>query len=491
MVTRPRLFLFALAVALMTAAGVTKADIPPEWINFDIGNAGGNADYADGVWTVSARGADIWDRADEFHFVNQYLGGDGSITARILSQTTNSHGWAKAGVMLRDNDSPGSPHMMVVMTPENGVDMQWRPEPDGYSRNTGAHSYPRVFPLYLRVQRQGDRFSGFVSPDGVSWTQIGETQRIRMGREILAGLCVTSHHTGRTSIARFDRVQVSDVLVPMGPETVQALVQDGSALLLWDPVPRAAGYHVYRRAPGTASPFVRVNRRVVEGLSFLDTGLSNGLTYSYRITAIVDGRETVPSAPATVTPMAPVQGRFFGYTIGPARPGGVTVDADGTILLRGAGWDIWGRQDGFYFLATPVEGDAAITVRILGSPSRTNDWAKAGVMIRESLTDNSRHAMLVATPRNGIAFQWRMTTGGESFHRGGPAPHYPIFLRLVRRGDWIAPYVSLDGIFYESAGNAVRFDVMGRELWIGLAITAHDDRRMCQARFDQLSIVTP
>jgi hypothetical protein len=484
-----RLFALALAVALLLPAAAF-ADIPPEWAAYDVGPANGSADMVDGVWVISARGADIWNQADEFHFVNQYLTGDGSVTARIVAQTTNSDGWAKAGVMLRDTDSPGSQHLMVVMTPSNGVDMQWRPTADGGSLSSGGNQFPRLFPLFLRVQRQGDRFSAFVSPDGLDWTQIGATQRIRMGREILAGVAVTAHHTTRTCTARFDKVQVSNELVPTGPESVQALVQDSAALVLWESVPRSTGYVLYRQSPG-GSGFARVNRRPIDGLSYTDPGLANGSLYRYRVTALVDGRETVPSPVTSVTPMTPIASRFFGYTIGPARPGAVSLEADGTIALRGAGWDIWGEEDGGYFLSTPVEGDATVTVRVLGSPSHTDDWAKAGVMVRETLGARARHAFLCATPRNGIAFQRRMETGKESFYDGSLPSRYPLYLRLVRRGDWIAPYVSLDGIFFEATNNAVKYDVLNRDLWIGLAITAHNDQRSCTTRFDQLTITTP
>jgi hypothetical protein len=333
----------------------------------------------------------------------------------------------------------------------------------------------------------------------VTCIQLGATQRIRMGKTVLAGLCVTAHNKNRLCTARFERTTVSDELVPLGPAMLQALVRDAASLVIWDSVEGATGYHVYRRGP-TDGSFVRLTRKPVDGLSYVDTGLTNGSAYRYRITAVVQGRESTPSDVATVTPMAPIQSSFYGYTVGTATAGSATVEADGSITVKGSGWDIWDRQDGFYFLAQPVEGDAVITVRVLGSPSQTDSWAKAGVMIRESLAPDARHAMLVVTPRSGIAFQRRMVTGGTSDNDNTGTPRYPLYLRLVRRGDWITPYLSTDGIFFEAAGKvlqfeadhqAIHFDRLNNELWIGLAVTAHRDRALCTTHFDQLSIQTP
>jgi hypothetical protein len=41
---------------------------------------------AKGTWSVTGSGADIWGTSDHFHFVAQDAAGDGSISARILTQ---------------------------------------------------------------------------------------------------------------------------------------------------------------------------------------------------------------------------------------------------------------------------------------------------------------------------------------------------------------------------------------------------------------------
>ena len=62
--------------------------------------------------------------------------------------------------------------------------------------------------------------------------------------------------------------------------------------------------------------------------------------------------------------------------------------------------------DAFHFVYQSLTGDGTIIAR-MASITNTNSWAKAGVMIRENLDANARHAMVVVTPRSGVAFQRR------------------------------------------------------------------------------------
>ena len=51
-------------------------------------------------------------------------------------------------------------------------------------------------PYWVKIERKGDAFTGFISPDGVTWTQLGTAQTIAMGNPVYIGLAVTSHVAG-------------------------------------------------------------------------------------------------------------------------------------------------------------------------------------------------------------------------------------------------------------------------------------------------------
>src|SRR5207247_1830240 len=120
--------LAALAGALALAAGMASAAPPPPapTAAAPVGIFTGDAALSDGanmgsgsitvsgtgaaaVYTVTAIGEDIQGKADRGYFVYTNLPADGGITARVLSQTGGSKGgWAKDGVMLRQDTDPGS-----------------------------------------------------------------------------------------------------------------------------------------------------------------------------------------------------------------------------------------------------------------------------------------------------------------------------------------------------------------------------------------------
>jgi hypothetical protein len=179
----------------------------------DIGSPGraGSAFY-DSVsrsWTVSGGGADIWNAADQFHFASQSFTSDGSITAQVTS-VQNTDPWAKAGVMFRDSTAAGAPFADVVATPGNGVAFQWRSTAGTTPDNVNISGLSA--PVWVQIDRSGDEFTAFYSSDGVTWTQIGDTQTIAMNATALAGLAVTAHNNATLNTATFTNVS----LLPAG-----------------------------------------------------------------------------------------------------------------------------------------------------------------------------------------------------------------------------------------------------------------------------------
>ena len=165
----------------------------------------GSATYSAGTYTVSGGGGDVWGGSDQFHFVYQSLTGDGTLIARVVSQT-NTNSWAKAGVMMRNTLDAGSYFADVVATPGNGTGFQLR---DGSSPNGfGGGSLGSGAPVWVKLVRSGTTVSGFASTDGVSWGSSLGTWSSASGT-IYTGLAVTSHNNGTSSTATFDNLSLT------------------------------------------------------------------------------------------------------------------------------------------------------------------------------------------------------------------------------------------------------------------------------------------
>jgi hypothetical protein len=147
----------------------------------------------------------------------------------------------------------------------------------------------------------------------------------------------------------------------------------------------------------------------------------------------------------------------------------------GSFTISASGGDIWGTSDAFHFVYQSLSGDGQITARV-ATESATNAWTKAGVMIRESLAANARHAMMVVTPGNGTAFQRRVTAGGASTHTAGPSVQAPYWVRLTRAGSTLTGSVSADGKTWTTVGTATIS--LPASVFIGLLLTAHDNTKL-------------
>jgi len=120
------------------------------------------------------------------------------------------------------------------------------------------------------------------------------------------------------------------------------------------------------------------------------------------------------------------------------------------------------------------------------SVSNTNNWAKAGVMIRESLEPGSVHASMVVTPGQGVSFQRRTFTDDTSSNTDSAGIEAPYWVKIERdlAGNFTG-YSSANGSTWDLLGTDSI--TMGSNVYIGLAVTSHDAARTCEAVFTNVS----
>jgi hypothetical protein len=178
---------------------------------------------------------------------------------------------------------------------------------------------------------------------------------------------------------------------------------------------------------------------------------------------------------------------FRGY---PASVGSFVESPAGTYTMTGSGADIWAvngvEADEFHYAFKVLTGAGSIVARVQ-SIENTNVWAKAGVMIRETLDPDSAHAMMVVTPGSGVSFQRRPGTGATSIDdtTGGITAPYWVKIERDLAGNFKA-YSSANGSNWQMQGLAEPIQ-MASNVYIGLALTSHDASLTCRAVFTNVT----
>jgi len=165
----------------------------------------------------------------------------------------------------------------------------------------------------------------------------------------------------------------------------------------------------------------------------------------------------------------------------------------GVYTMTGAGADIYGTADQFHFAYRKLSGAGTIEAQVL-SVTNTDPWAKAGVMIRETLDPNSVYAAVYITPANGCRYQARLATA-----QGATSDTAVTQLAHIVAPHWIKVERTSGGRFnaYDSNDPAKegwhplawnpQVITMQDDVYIGLALTSHNANARCVAEFSNVA----
>jgi ABC-type transport system involved in multi-copper enzyme maturation permease subunit len=204
--------LLIVGIGALSAAGSSRSCSPAGSSAASPGTSSGASSGATGGQSCGSGaptlGPDGEPVSDNFSFVHRQLDGDGSITVRVTSlseQVTSPNGapgpdgapaygpgvvkWAKAGVIVKTNTTPGSPYAAVMATAAHGVRMQYNFTHDVAGR---AVAVTNTAPQWLRLTRSGDTLAGYESVDGVSWETVGVATLSGLPSAVQVGMFVAS-----------------------------------------------------------------------------------------------------------------------------------------------------------------------------------------------------------------------------------------------------------------------------------------------------------
>jgi hypothetical protein len=169
-----------------------------------------------------------------------------------------------------------------------------------------------------------------------------------------------------------------------------------------------------------------------------------------------------------------------------ASVGSFTEGPAGTYTMTAAGVDIWAGSDEFHYAYKTLSGTGSITLKV-ESLQNTDDFAKAGVMVRNSLDADAANVAMLLTPANGVRFQYRQSAGGDTDREFDDTLVAPYWVKLERDpGGSFRGHTSPDGVNWQQMPLRPMV-TMDSSVYIGLALTSHNAPVTCEAVFSNVS----
>jgi len=308
----------------------TAGALASPWTSQDIGSVGlpGSAGSPghDDVY-VTASGSDIWNESDNFHYVSRTWTGDGTLTARV-NAVVATDSWTKAGLMFRESLDANARNALIAVTPGNGISFQSRSSTGGNA--TFSNIAGLAAPYWLKLQRTGNVFTPYQSADGLTWTQTAAPVTLSLPTTCYVGFAATAHNNTLLTAAQFDHISLVPP-VPPAPADLTATAGNAQVELNWSTASGAASYTV-KRTTVSGGSYTTIASGATS-TSYTDTGLTNGSTYYYVVSAVNTAGESAASSEVSATPLSSYQRWKVSNGLSLSLADTATPDNDGVPIL--------------------------------------------------------------------------------------------------------------------------------------------------------------
>jgi hypothetical protein len=204
-----------------------------------------------------------------------------------------------------------------------------------------------------------------------------------------------------------------------------------------------------------------------------------------------DPSAATPAAALAIPTTTSITSGFTNVEIGGATPTGGASYSGGIWTVQGGGAEMWGDNDSCHFTYKAVTGDCAIIAKV-NSVQNTNLGAKAGVMIRTSLSQGAPRVWMAVTPRiqfeqnlKGLAVYGGANYGNKAYNIGTPTASY--WVKLERIGNIVTGYVSPDGTNW-AATEVGRLDNPPATWYVGLVVCSVANGTLNTSTFSNVQI---
>ncbi len=200
--------------------------LPSPWTNSDVGPANGSAEFSgctgDGTFNVSSTGFS-YPASDIIHSLYQNICGNGSITVRLAAVT--NLGWG--GIQFRESLAQGSRKIAFQSQLSNILVRQVRTVTNG---PVTSQSITRAGHTWLRIERIGNSFTGYSSPNGINWFFAFNTVLV-LPECLQMGMYAQAQNLSTEVTASFDNVTIIGTpLPPVNDQPGTDLARDQSQI---------------------------------------------------------------------------------------------------------------------------------------------------------------------------------------------------------------------------------------------------------------------
>ena len=195
---------------------------------------------------------------------------------------------------------PGAPENLLAAPEEGRICLSWQPPPDDAA---AARVELLGYNVYRRRLEEDDYLRP-LNPEPVESTDYPDTTAAYGSAYVYTVTAIPKGHRSSEGPPAIQfGIRYEDVYPPPAVRRLDALPEQNLVRLAWSPVEASdlAGYDLFRSEEG--GPEVRLNEKPLTETSFVDSHVTVGKTYLYRVRSVdKNGNASAPSSAARAKP---------------------------------------------------------------------------------------------------------------------------------------------------------------------------------------------
>ncbi len=209
------------AGCLVTLCGA--GNFGPFESNSDIGvtplKGAGELDGLAHSYRVTGGGADMWGKADAFHFVWSKMSGNVAVTADVELVGSSAQTKRKAALMIRQSLDADSAYADIAFHGNGEIAAQWRLAAGDVTGDVMRPDFlDTASPTRIRIERRGNSFTVMAGKPGGQLTAMAPFT-VTLTDPVYVGLAVCSHDADGLATAVFSNVAVETLPQGRGAAT--------------------------------------------------------------------------------------------------------------------------------------------------------------------------------------------------------------------------------------------------------------------------------